>query len=293
MEATSVYIYRDARGILLYVGITRQGPGRQNQHDASAEWWRYVKSQEVEHYDTRDDAKSRETWLIKNDRPIFNRQENLGWEPRRSAYFTLFDPSRTAKWCNPAAACEVGGSPCAWPMGVDDQDVYCGNPECATCHSNYHGWDRGYAEAHSEDDHSPCGDHDDCVRVYTGAQGYCPTKCTTCHAMWHAYQDGHEEGERYGGESLSGDLHGLAFGYWAQLFGPFVAMHAKALIADASMLVSAMEDVAPEKSLIQAKDMRDRLLNRGGIDPTYCDLPGFSKDAFNRALDEASTEDRR
>jgi predicted GIY-YIG superfamily endonuclease len=91
-EPTSVYLYQDAHNVLIYVGITKQGPGRQNQHNSSADWWRYVAHQDVEHYDTRDEAKARETWLIKNRRPPFNRQENPEWPELRRAYLTLFDP---------------------------------------------------------------------------------------------------------------------------------------------------------------------------------------------------------
>lgn len=85
-DPTSVYRYYDRAGLLIYVGITRQGMGRNAQHNSKAEWWGYVSSQDVEHYASRDEAAAREKQLIRRFRPPFNKQHNLGHEELRAAY---------------------------------------------------------------------------------------------------------------------------------------------------------------------------------------------------------------
>lgn len=84
--STSVYRYYDRAGMLIYVGITRQGMGRNRQHNQNAEWWQHVTSQEVEHYSTRAEAAAREKALIRRFRPPFNKQHNIGHEELREAY---------------------------------------------------------------------------------------------------------------------------------------------------------------------------------------------------------------
>lgn len=152
MGQVSVYQYRDARGILLYVGITSQGLGRQLQHMAQSEWYRYYSTQSVEHYETREDAKARETWLIKNERPVFNRQENGGWEERRSAYLTLFDQDRVQvsarrAGCGHCARCRLGEDGCflMTRRGPDDAAPY---GTCPVCGSNRCLYAVGHEDGH-------------------------------------------------------------------------------------------------------------------------------------------------
>jgi hypothetical protein len=83
---TSVYRYYDSDGALVYVGITARGVQRQNEHNALAEWWRYVARQDVEHYLTREAAAAREIELIARFRPPFNRQYNPDHERLRDDY---------------------------------------------------------------------------------------------------------------------------------------------------------------------------------------------------------------
>lgn len=85
-DPTSVYRYYDRIGILIYVGITRQGMGRNAQHNGKAEWWPFVARQEVEHYPTRGAAAMREKELIRGHRPPFNKQHNHDYEVSRAAY---------------------------------------------------------------------------------------------------------------------------------------------------------------------------------------------------------------
>ena len=86
---TSVYRYYDLNDLLLYVGITSRGTRRQDEHNATKEWWKFVARQEVEHYPSRSEASDREKKLIRSYRPPFNRQHNPGHELARSAYLDL------------------------------------------------------------------------------------------------------------------------------------------------------------------------------------------------------------
>lgn len=89
--ATSVYKYYDEFGTLLYVGITSRGMRRQREHNKDKPWWGYVASQLVEHFETREQALSRESSLIDAYRPPFNTQQNPGHESVRAAYLQFRD----------------------------------------------------------------------------------------------------------------------------------------------------------------------------------------------------------
>lgn len=86
LDPTSVYRYYDSIGILIYVGITRQGMGRNTQHNGKAEWWPFVARQEVDHFPTRGAAAMREKELIRSHRPPFNKQHNHAHGQMREAY---------------------------------------------------------------------------------------------------------------------------------------------------------------------------------------------------------------
>ena len=145
-EPTSVYLYYDRLGVLLYVGITKRGSRRQQEHNERAEWWPFVAKQEIEHYDTRDVATARETMLIRERRPPFNQQQNPDHPKLRAAYLTLFAPrSRVHREivarCGHCASCELGDDPeqeCEWIVEGKECRI-CGVIECL-----YHvGFDRG------------------------------------------------------------------------------------------------------------------------------------------------------
>lgn len=74
--AASVYRYYDENNVLLYVGYTTQGPKRNHQHASDKSWWTYVARQEVDHYETVEEAKKQEVQLIRHYRPPFNKQHN-------------------------------------------------------------------------------------------------------------------------------------------------------------------------------------------------------------------------
>lgn len=79
---TSVYLYFDEGEVLLYVGVTGRGLSRQREHNRDKVWWKYVRSQKIEHFDTREQALSRETQLIETFCPPFNTQHNLDTSQR-------------------------------------------------------------------------------------------------------------------------------------------------------------------------------------------------------------------
>lgn len=86
---TSVYKYFDRNNILIYVGITAARVTRQQQHNASKAWWPFVSHQEVEHFQSRDEARERERALIVKHRPPFNTQHNSHHNDIREAYVSL------------------------------------------------------------------------------------------------------------------------------------------------------------------------------------------------------------
>lgn len=83
---TSVYLYYDVNGTLIYVGITDRGVTRNREHNSRAEWWPFVASQEVEHFATRREAADRERELIRRYRPPFNKQHNIYYAEVRAEY---------------------------------------------------------------------------------------------------------------------------------------------------------------------------------------------------------------
>lgn len=83
---TSVYLYYDEVGILIYVGVTRTGILRNRQHNDDKEWWPFVSAQKIEHCQSAEIALDREKALIQKYRPPFNKQHNPDHAPMRAAY---------------------------------------------------------------------------------------------------------------------------------------------------------------------------------------------------------------
>lgn len=82
-----VYLMYDAYGHLLYVGITNNLRNRLSAHYAEKPWIGEVAKIEVERYDTREESKTRESYLIADRGPLFNIAENAHLENAVS-YFT-------------------------------------------------------------------------------------------------------------------------------------------------------------------------------------------------------------
>jgi len=85
----SVYRYYDENNVLLYVGYTTQGSKRNHQHASDKAWWPYVARQEVDHYETVDEAKKQEVQLIRHYRPPFNKQHNPDSASLADAYLKM------------------------------------------------------------------------------------------------------------------------------------------------------------------------------------------------------------
>ncbi len=82
-----VYLLFDQYGHLLYCGITNNLRVRLADHYSSKPWIGEVAKIEVERYDTREEAKARESYLINNRGPAWNVAENQRLENVVS-YFT-------------------------------------------------------------------------------------------------------------------------------------------------------------------------------------------------------------
>lgn len=240
MEATSVYLYRDARGVLLYVGITSQGPRRQNQHAGNTEWWKYVATQDVEHYGSRHDAKVRESILIREERPPFNRQENPGWPETRHAYLTLFD--RKALMRDPE---QIQGS-----RSVKHASAY-------------------IAAASKRHIENGCDD-EDCLWRHVQREG-CFPGCPMCHLAGHAFDSGMSAGESDQQSRLP-----LAIALMRHRGGPAVDEAATALVeaADAAVAAAVEADMRFEaERLRQAFEIRSEhdVLGLLAVVPPYAE----------------------
>lgn len=133
---TSVYRYLDADGVLIYVGITNRGVQRQAEHVVHSKWWRFVHSQDVEHYDDRETAERRERYLIEKHQPPFNVVHNADHKRRLAAYLKHADTA--------AVPCKFDGrvdcdEPDYCPAFYENVNTdWCGVPECAQCHRAWH-----------------------------------------------------------------------------------------------------------------------------------------------------------
>lgn len=69
---TELYRHFDARGRLLYVGISTCTFVRFTQHRTRAQWFDDVVTVTIERYPTNAEAREAERMAIKNERPLFN-----------------------------------------------------------------------------------------------------------------------------------------------------------------------------------------------------------------------------
>lgn len=83
---TSVYQYFDAKGFVLYVGVTARNIRRTQEHAESKDWWPFCVGASIEHYATRDLALQREAQLIKRYLPPFNTVHNNKKDAARREY---------------------------------------------------------------------------------------------------------------------------------------------------------------------------------------------------------------
>lgn len=69
---TTLYRFFSIDDQLLYIGITKNGQTRWDQHTSSKEWWPLVDHVTTEHFPNRDAALDAEKAAIQNDGPLFN-----------------------------------------------------------------------------------------------------------------------------------------------------------------------------------------------------------------------------
>jgi hypothetical protein len=96
---------------LLYVGISDSPSSRMGNHESQKWWWWLVDSVTWDKCDTREEAEKRETLLISERRPLFNRsQSNLeGWDRLSSLIYLLWAHSHNP-YGNPTCPfCESHG----------------------------------------------------------------------------------------------------------------------------------------------------------------------------------------
>ena len=84
-ERTVLYRLFDARGELLYVGISGNVGRRLAQHDRTKDWAGRISHVAVEHHVTRSSAQAAERLAIRTEQPRFNK-----WRPRAAT--GLFEP---------------------------------------------------------------------------------------------------------------------------------------------------------------------------------------------------------
>lgn len=71
-DPTLVYRHYDARGRLLYVGITRRGVERWEEHAADKPWFELVATSRCEEHPSRAAALYAEAVAIRDEHPVYN-----------------------------------------------------------------------------------------------------------------------------------------------------------------------------------------------------------------------------
>jgi predicted GIY-YIG superfamily endonuclease len=72
----AVYRLYACDGTLLYVGITNDPMRRWKQHADTKDWWPEVDHLVLVPFETADTARYMERWIIRSERPIYNRQHS-------------------------------------------------------------------------------------------------------------------------------------------------------------------------------------------------------------------------
>lgn len=85
---TALYRHYDARGELLYIGISNSPENRAKLHSFESPWWKHVADSRIEWFTNRPTALLAEADAIAAESPIFNVQHTLRsvWDDSRAAY---------------------------------------------------------------------------------------------------------------------------------------------------------------------------------------------------------------
>ena len=121
----AVYRYFNAEGALLYVGCTVNPTARHREHGSKAPWAGSIAIWTVDWFETREEARTRETQAIAAEKPIFNRLGNpecseSSLEPASTIIRRLGGPTKVAArldvhktrafgWMRPKAKGGTGG----------------------------------------------------------------------------------------------------------------------------------------------------------------------------------------
>lgn len=87
-ERCALYRHFDAKGVLLYVGISDNPAARSDQHKAHSPWFTFSNETTVEWFETRKQADTAERKAIADERPVFNTAHNA--RNRKAAIEYLF-----------------------------------------------------------------------------------------------------------------------------------------------------------------------------------------------------------
>ena len=109
-DACTLYVYSDAIGITLYVGITGRGLRRWGEHIESSQWWPHTASASFWHYPTEAQARAAEKETIRKLHPVFNVQHNVDSAPLRAFYASGFGdiPVRAGSFEAPMGIAMIG-----------------------------------------------------------------------------------------------------------------------------------------------------------------------------------------
>lgn len=81
----ALYRFYSGTGQLMYVGITKDPPGRIGQHGREKDWWTEVSGISVEWHPDRNTALAAEKRAIQVEHPRYNVQHNSGGPSRRKS----------------------------------------------------------------------------------------------------------------------------------------------------------------------------------------------------------------
>lgn len=76
-KPTQLYRHYDENGTLLYVGVSISAMLRFSQHKHESSWYRQIKRQEIETFNSRKEALEAETRAIRTEKPLYNIRKKL------------------------------------------------------------------------------------------------------------------------------------------------------------------------------------------------------------------------
>jgi predicted GIY-YIG superfamily endonuclease len=92
------YLYRAFEGSdkLLYVGISGRWSERLHQHEKTSEWLERTDYVLIQRFDTREEVEKAEKLAIREEKPLYNKDHNQGYESvmthfEKLKFWTLFD----------------------------------------------------------------------------------------------------------------------------------------------------------------------------------------------------------